>query len=107
MRMSIQSANGTAPKSLSFDSDEGMMKRRLADAINEILESRKLKQREIALLLSIPQPKVSALKNFRLDQFSVEKLLALLVALNCDVSIMIRPQAGGTAGGQVSVVSAQ
>jgi predicted XRE-type DNA-binding protein len=44
-------------------------------AVNDLLKSRKLKQRETAALLGIPQPKVSALKNYRLDQFSVEKLM--------------------------------
>lgn len=33
----------------------------LAFAVNELLKSRKLKQREIAVLLKIPQPNVSAL----------------------------------------------
>ncbi|NLC36406.1 MAG: XRE family transcriptional regulator [Alcaligenaceae bacterium] len=37
--------------------------------------ARKLKQREIAEQLGIPQPKVLALMNYRLDQFSVECLM--------------------------------
>jgi hypothetical protein len=48
------------------------------------LTVQKLKQREIATLLDIPQPKVSALKNYRLDQFSVERLMEFLTALNQD-----------------------
>lgn len=59
--------------------------------MNNLLKSRKLKQRETAALLGIPQPKVSALKNYRLDQFSVEKLMEFLTALNQDIEIMIRP----------------
>jgi UDP-glucose 6-dehydrogenase len=39
-------------------------------------------------LLNIPQPKVSALKNYRLDQFSVERLMEFLTALNQDVEII-------------------
>ena len=54
------------------DAAERQTKTRLALAVNELLNNRKLKQRETAALLCIPQPKVSALKNYRLDQFSVE-----------------------------------
>ena len=71
--------------------------------MNELLKARKLKQREIAEVLGIPQPKVSALKNFRLDQFSVERLMEFLTALNQDVEIMIRPR--NTAGtGHIAVL---
>ena len=55
-------------------------------------------------LLHVPQPKVSALKNYRLDQFSVERLMEFLTALDHDVEIMIRPR--GAAGvGQISVLA--
>lgn len=64
------------------DAAERQTKTRLALAVNELLKSRKLKQREIAALLGVPQPKVSALKNYRLDQFSVERLMAFLTALD-------------------------
>jgi predicted XRE-type DNA-binding protein len=42
----------------------------------------------VAKILRIPQPKVSALKNYRLDGFSVEKLLEFLTGLYQDVEIM-------------------
>ena len=63
----------------------------LALVVYELLDARKLKHREIGALLGVPQPKVSALKNYRLDQFSVERLMEFLTALNQDVEIMIRP----------------
>jgi predicted XRE-type DNA-binding protein len=45
------------------------------------------------LLLGIPQPKVSALLNGRLDGFSTERLFRFLNALGCDVKISIsRPK---------------
>ena len=87
------------------DAAERQIKTRLALAVNELLKSRKLKQREIAALLSVPQPKVSALKNYRLDQFSVEKLMEFLTALNHDVDIMIRPRANASEAGHISVLA--
>ncbi len=88
------------------DAAERQTKTRLAFAVNEVLKARKLKQREIALLLSIPQPKVSALKNYRLDQFSVERLMEFLTALNHDVEIMIRPRIAAGAG-HIAVLAVQ
>jgi predicted XRE-type DNA-binding protein len=85
---------------------ERQTKTRLAIAVNELLKTRKLKQREIAAVLGIPQPKVSALKNYRLDLFSVEKLMEFLTALNHDVEITIRPRA--TKGiGHIAVLALQ
>lgn len=89
------------------DAAERQIKTRLALAVNELLKARKLKQREIAELLNVPQPKVSALKNFRLDQFSVEKLMEFLTALNHDVEIMIRPHANAREAGHISVLAVQ
>jgi predicted XRE-type DNA-binding protein len=86
------------------DANERQTKTRLAMAINEIIRGRRLRQIETAKLLGIPQPKVSALSNYRLDGFSVEKLMSFLTALDQDVEIMIRPRArGGT--GAISVLS--
>lgn len=102
-----QDANVAAGTSVLVDTEEHQTKRRLATAVNELLKVRNLKQREIAELLNISQSKVSALKNFRLDQFSVEKLLAFVTALNHDVDILIRPHANGSAIGQISVVAVQ
>lgn len=89
------------------DAAERQTKTRLALAVNELLKQRKLKQREIAALLNIPQPKVSALKHYRLDQFSVERLMEFLTALNQDVEIMIRPHSDTSRTGHISVLAVQ
>jgi predicted XRE-type DNA-binding protein len=89
------------------DAGERQLKTRLALAINNLLKVRKLKQREIAEILGVPQPKVSALKNYRLDQFSVQKLMGFLTTLNQDVEIMIRPHANSEEAGSISVLAIQ
>jgi predicted XRE-type DNA-binding protein len=89
------------------DAADRQTKTHLALAVNELLKARKLKQREIADLLHVPQPKVSALKNYRLDQFSVERLMEFLTALNQDVEIMIRPRPASSGAGQISVLAVQ
>ena len=89
------------------DAAERQTKTHLALAVNELLKARKLKQREIADLLHVPQPKVSALKNYRLDQFSVERLMEFLTALDQDVEIMIRPRPATSGVGHISVLAVQ
>lgn len=81
-----------------FDAVERQTKTRLALALNELLKERGLKQAEAARLLNVPQPKISALANYRLDGFSVEKLMSFLTAMEHDVEIMIRPRAQSGAG---------
>jgi predicted XRE-type DNA-binding protein len=91
-------ANDTTPGTGNVFADLGLpdagdrqTKTRLALAVNAILKDRRYKQADTAGVLGIPQSKVSALANYRLDHFSVEKLMTFLNALNQDVEIVIRP----------------
>jgi predicted XRE-type DNA-binding protein len=86
---------------------ERQLKTRLALAVNNLLKSRRLKQREASALLGVPQPKVSALKNYRLDAFSVERLMEFLTSLDQDVEIMIRPRAVQDGAGHIFVSAVQ
>ncbi len=79
------------------DASERQTKTRLALAINRIIKDQRLKQIDAARLLGVPQPKVSALVNYRLDGFSVEKLMDFIVALGRDVEIIVRPKRGNDA----------
>lgn len=70
--------------------EEKQTKVRLAVEINHIVEQQRLSQAAAAGLLTINQPKISALRNYKLDGFSVERLLNFLNALGRDVDIVIR-----------------
>jgi predicted XRE-type DNA-binding protein len=72
------------------DAGQRQTKVRLAFAINRILQRRRLPQTKAASLLGINQPKISSLSNYRLDGFSVERLMHLLTALGQDVEIVVR-----------------
>jgi predicted XRE-type DNA-binding protein len=78
---------------------------RLALAINQIIQSRKLSQTAAARNLKVNQPKVSALSNYRLDGFSIERLMNFLTALNQDVEIVIRRKPKSQKGGRIAVVA--
>ena len=72
------------------DAAELGTKARLGAAIHRIVERRGLTQAQIAAVLEINQPKVSALLNYRLEGFSVERLMRFLVALGHDVEIVVK-----------------
>ena len=72
------------------DAGEKQTKVRLAFAINQIVGKTHLSQAAAAQRLGINQPKISALANYRLDGFSVERLMNFLNSLGRDVGIVIR-----------------
>jgi len=74
------------------NADEKQTKVRLAVAINQVLRQRRLSQVAAARLLRINQPKISSLANYRLEGFSVERLMHFLNALDRDIEITIRPK---------------
>ena len=88
------------------DAKELQTKLRLAYAINEIVDSRRLTQAGAAELLGVPQPKVSSLKNYKLEGFSVERLMTFLTALDRDVEISIRKRASSRTPAKITVVAA-
>ncbi len=89
------------------DADEKQTRVRLAVAINQIIEARRLSQTAAARVLDINQPKVSALVNYRLEGFSVERLMHFLNALDRDVEIVIRKKPRSKRAARIVVTGAQ
>src|SRR5262245_25968045 len=73
------------------DAEELTAKTILAKKINDIVLSRSLTQLQVAELLGIPQPKVSAIRNYKLRGISLERLMQALTALGQHVEIVVRP----------------
>ena len=88
------------------DAAERQAKLRLAYALNQVLEARKLSQSDAAEVLGVMQPKVSALRHYKLAGFSVERLMNLLTALDQDIDIVIRRKPRSRKTGRISVVAA-
>ncbi len=88
------------------DAEERQTKLRLAHALNTVIAERNLTQGAAAKQLDLNQPKVSALCNYKLDGFSVERLMTLLTALDRDVEIVIRKKPRSRAAARISVVAA-
>ena len=69
--------------------EEELTKAQLAAHIEDTIKRRRLTQAKAAAMMGIDQPKVSALINGRLDNFSSERLMRLLTRLGQDVEIRI------------------
>jgi predicted XRE-type DNA-binding protein len=88
------------------DATERQAKVRLAYALNQVLDSRGMRQAAAAKVLGLSQPKVSALRNYKLAGFSVERLMMLLTAVDKDIEIVIRPKPRSRRAGRISIVAA-
>jgi predicted XRE-type DNA-binding protein len=88
------------------DAEERQTKLRLAHAINSVIERLRLTQNAAAARLGVNQPKVSALANYKLEGFSVERLMSFLTALDQDVEIVIRKKPSLRKAARISVVAA-
>jgi len=78
----------------------------LVVAINQAIKERHLSQTEAANLLNISQPKISALANYQLGGFSVERLMHFLNALGRDVEIVVRRKPRSRRGARILVTAA-
>ncbi len=103
----VTRGSGNVFADLGFlDAAERQAKLRLACALNHVLEARDISQADAAKVLGVTQPKVSALRHYKLAGFSVERLMNLLTALDQDVEIVIRRKPRTRKAGRITVVTA-
>jgi len=91
-RNDYEIGSGNVFKDLGLpNAEEHLVKAQLVFKIDSILKKRRLKQVEAAVLFGVRQPDVSKMLRGDFRQFSVERLLRFLVALDQDVQIIIKP----------------
>ena len=73
------------------DADQLSSKALLAMKINELVDRRSLSQSQVAGLIGMSQPKVSQIRNYKLLNISLERLMHALVSLDQRVEISVRP----------------
>src|ERR1700688_3763504 len=73
------------------NAEEHLVKAQLVFKIDTIMKKCGLKQTEAAALFGVRQPDISKMLRGEFRQFSVERLLRFLVALDQDVEIVVRP----------------
>jgi predicted XRE-type DNA-binding protein len=73
------------------NAEEHLVKAQLVFKIDTIMKARRIKQVDAASLFGVRQPDISKMLRGEFRQFSVERLLRFLVALDQDVEIVVRP----------------
>jgi predicted XRE-type DNA-binding protein len=107
-RLEVQPGSGNVFADLGYaDARERSLKVQLAMEVNRILGERGLAQDRAARLLGVRQPHVSDLVRYRLNRFSVERLMDFLTRLGKDVQIRIAPRAPGRRRSAVHVQHAR
>jgi len=106
-RAGVAASSGNVFADLGLrNAEERQTKVRLAVAIHEIVRSQQLSQTAAARRLKVNQPKISALLNYQLAGFSVERLMNFLTALDRDVEIVIRRMPPSRKSGRILVTAA-
>ena len=103
IRIMTGSGNVFADMGLA-DADEELTKAQLATQIRQVIKRRRLTQVAAAAIMGVDQPKVSALLNGRLANFSSERMMRLLTALGQDVDITIKAKPRSRAHGRIRVL---
>jgi predicted XRE-type DNA-binding protein len=70
--------------------DNLLVKAELACKIIEEIQRRRLTQSQAAELLGIDQPKISALRQGKLNGFSIDRLMRCLLRLGRDIEITVK-----------------
>lgn len=106
-KIPVTPGSGNVFADLGFAEPEvELTKAQLASHIRQIIKRRRLSQVAAASIMGIDQPKVSALLNGRLANFSSERLMRLLTALGQDVEITVKAKARNRAQGRIRVIDA-
>ncbi|MBP6793594.1 MAG: XRE family transcriptional regulator [Saprospiraceae bacterium] len=75
-------------------SDEYRAKANLAIQIIQIIENKKISQKEAALKIDAAQPDISRLKSGQLNGFTIDRLISFLLKLNYKVEIRVSEWSG-------------
>lgn len=105
-RTAIHRGSGNVYKDLGFTNAEEMQaKAALVSGLISIIKKKKWTQEQAALVLGMPQSKISLLCRGQFSGFSIGKLMKLLNKLNQDIEIRVRnrPHATGQHVGHTSV----
>ena len=102
----VQASSGNVFADLGLENpDELLVKAELARKISKIITQQKMSQAEVAELLGVDQPKISALINGKLSGFSTVRLFRFLNAMGRDVEIVVKNKPQSRSQAQTRVVT--
>ena len=104
-RIAVTLSSGNVFADLGFaEPGEELARAQLASLIGQVIKRRRLTQAAAAALMGVDQPKVSALLNGRIANFSSERLMRLLTSLGRDIDIIVRRPSGRRVEGRIRVL---
>ena len=93
----IKRGSGNVYKDIGFHHSEEMQaKAALVSRMISIIKKKKWTQEQAAVVLKIPQSKISLLSRGQFSGFSIGKLISLLNKLNQDIEIIIKNRSHST-----------
>lgn len=94
MKVKVTPSTGNVFRDLGFGREEAehlLIRADLLIEVQKLIASRGLRQREVAKLLGVSQPRVSDLLRGRIDLFSTDVLIDMLVRLGARVRLTVKP----------------
>ncbi len=85
--------------------EEDLAKSNLIIEISRVIKGKKLTQTQVAKILGVNQPRISALLSGNLDLFSIDMLMNFLKILGQDIEISVKPKPKNRKHAHLSVVS--
>ena len=103
--ISVSASSGNVFADLGVpEPEEELAKAQLASRIREVIRRSRLTQAAAAALMGVDQPKVSALLNGRLTNFSSGRLMRLLTRLGQDIEIVVKAKPRRRHSGRIRVI---
>ena len=96
MKLKITPSTGNVFRDLGFRREEAehlLVRADLMIQVQKLIASRRLKQRAVAKLLGVTQPRVSDLLRGRIDLFSTDALIDMLARLGAQVRLTVKVHA--------------
>ena len=93
MKLKVTPSTGNVFRDLGFKREEAehlLVRADLLIAVQKLIKSRKLKQKDAAKLLRVSQPRVSDLMRGRIDLFSTDTLIDMLARLGSRVRLSVK-----------------
>ena len=90
--MTVKKSSGNIFADIGLpNAEDHLVKAQIVVTIGNLIRNQKLTQRAAAEKIGLKQPDVSRLLDGRFEGFSLERLIALLLALGSDVTIEVGP----------------
>lgn len=99
MATNLQRSSGDVFRDLGFNADDAAhlrIRATLMARVRRLIDERALTQSQAAQLFGVTQPRISDLVRGKIDLFSIDGLVDMLVRANCRVSVVVREKGRAT-----------